>query len=202
MLRLSLHNSAVMFLLAHVSYLPWIASSLAWVSRKCTVLFVTIHLGASDRILAGQSTFMVELSETSAILRNATKQSLVILDELGRGTSTYDGYVYLYMCFGSCFFTSYAIAYAVIQHITSTIGCRALFSTHYHSLCTELEHIPNVGLYHMACLVDDDKYVWMQIISDHVCAGAKSHSCTNCNAVIVLKAMECMSRIWLVFLKR
>ncbi len=81
------------------------------------------RIGASDNILAGQSTFFVELSETSNILHSATKNSLVILDELGRGTSTFDGT---------------AIAYAVVNKLCSNeIGCRTMFATHYHSLVQE-----------------------------------------------------------------
>ena len=82
------------------------------------------RIGANDYIIGGQSTFMVELLETAAILNCATKRSLVIMDELGRGTSTYDGY---------------AIALAVVKHITETIKCRMMFSTHYHLLVKELE---------------------------------------------------------------
>eukprot|EP01135_Chromosphaera_perkinsii_P005658 Nk52_evm29s356 gene=Nk52_evmTU29s356 len=99
------------------------------------------RIGANDNILAGQSTFMVELSETSNILRSATKNSLVILDELGRGTSTYDGY---------------AIAYAVLNHIATTLQCRTMFSTHYHLLTEEFTSCPVVAFYHMACQVNEE----------------------------------------------
>lgn len=77
------------------------------------------RVGASDRILQGQSTFFVELSETANILQNATAHSLVILDELGRGTSTFDGT---------------AIAHAVVKFLIDRVQCRTLFATHYHSL--------------------------------------------------------------------
>lgn len=98
------------------------------------------RVGASDRILAGQSTFFVELAETSAILRYATPRSLVILDELGRGTSTFDGN---------------AIAYAVVKHLTRNVGACTMFATHYHSLIEEFEHDRAVQLSHMRCLVED-----------------------------------------------
>ncbi len=81
---------------------------------------VYTRVGASDNLAQGQSTFMVEMQEAAAILRGATQRSLVILDEIGRGTSTYDGL---------------AIAWAVAEHLHDVIGCRAMFATHYHELC-------------------------------------------------------------------
>eukprot|EP00958_Prasinococcus_capsulatus_P028491 scaffold6844_cov357-Prasinococcus_capsulatus_cf.AAC.3 len=81
------------------------------------------RLGASDRIMSGESTFMVECRETASILRSATANSLVILDELGRGTATFDGY---------------AVAYAVLRHLTERVNCRMLFATHYHPLTQDL----------------------------------------------------------------
>ena len=81
------------------------------------------RVGASDDLAAGQSTFMVEMTEVAEILQNATPKSLVILDEIGRGTSTFDGM---------------SIARAVVEHITRKIGCKTLFATHYHEL-TDLE---------------------------------------------------------------
>ncbi|MBN1652647.1 MAG: DNA mismatch repair protein MutS [Deltaproteobacteria bacterium] len=78
------------------------------------------RVGASDALARGQSTFMVEMRESANILRGATRRSLVILDEIGRGTSTYDGL---------------AIAWAVAEHLHDVVGCRTMFATHYHELC-------------------------------------------------------------------
>jgi DNA mismatch repair protein MutS len=77
------------------------------------------RVGASDNLVRGQSTFMVEMSETSAILHTATKRSLVLLDEIGRGTSTYDGI---------------SIAWSVSEHLHEVVGCKTVFATHYHEL--------------------------------------------------------------------
>ncbi|XP_016402969.1 DNA mismatch repair protein Msh6-like, partial [Sinocyclocheilus rhinocerous] len=95
---------------------------------------VFTRLGASDRIMSGESTFFVELSETASILLHATNHSLVLLDELGRGTATYDGT---------------AIASAVVQELSEKICCRTLFSTHYHSLVEDHVQDPAVRLGHM-----------------------------------------------------
>lgn len=99
------------------------------------------RLGASDRILLGQSTFFVELAETAAALRGATRRSLVIMDELGRGTSTFDGT---------------AIASATVKHLVERNGCLSLFATHYHSLLDEWKDQACVRLGHMECLVNNN----------------------------------------------
>jgi DNA mismatch repair protein MutS len=97
------------------SYVPARAARIGLVDR------VLSRVGASDNLARGESTFMVEMRETAEILRSASRRSLVILDEIGRGTSTFDGL---------------AIAWAVAEYLDEAIGCRALFATHYHELTT------------------------------------------------------------------
>jgi DNA mismatch repair protein MutS len=92
------------------------------------------RIGASDNLARGRSTFMVEMTETAAILNTATPRSLILLDEIGRGTATYDGL---------------AIAWAVIEYIHSTSRAKTLFATHYHEL-TELDHLDGVKNFHVS----------------------------------------------------
>ena len=103
---------------------------------------VFTRIGASDRILEGKSTFFIEMEETDNIIKFATKNSLAIIDELGRGTSTFDGY---------------SIAHAVLRHLIEKVGCRSLFSTHYHMLLDEFRGVPGVESYHMACKANESK---------------------------------------------
>ncbi|KAK9747622.1 hypothetical protein RND81_02G003800 [Saponaria officinalis] len=99
---------------------------------------IFVRMGAKDHIMAGQSTFLTELSETSSMLTSATRSSLVALDELGRGTSTSDGQ---------------AIAESVLEHFVREVQCRGMFSTHYHRLAINYKSDPKVSLCHMACQV-------------------------------------------------
>ncbi|NP_001383354.1 DNA mismatch repair protein Msh6 [Gallus gallus] len=113
----------------------------AEVCRLTPIDRVFTRLGASDRIMSGESTFFVELSETSSILQHATEHSLVLVDELGRGTATFDGT---------------AIASAVVRELAENIKCRTLFSTHYHSLVEDYSGSAAVRLGHMACMVENE----------------------------------------------
>jgi DNA mismatch repair protein MutS len=110
------------------SYVPCASAEVGVVDRLFT------RVGASDNLARGQSTFMVEMSETSAILHNASAKSLVLLDEIGRGTSTYDGV---------------AIAWAVSEHLHDRVGCKTMFATHYHELMQlpeTLQHARNLNV--------------------------------------------------------
>jgi len=109
------------------------------------------RVGASDDLASGQSTFMVEMTEVANILKNATAKSLLILDEIGRGTSTFDGL---------------SIAWAVIEHISNVklLGAKTLFATHYHEL-TELEgKLPGVNNYCIAVKEQGDDVVFLRKI--------------------------------------
>jgi DNA mismatch repair protein MutS len=117
----------------------------------CVVDRIFTRVGASDDLASGQSTFMVEMNEVSNILRNATPKSLLILDEIGRGTSTFDGL---------------SIAWAVVEHVSNRkiLGAKTLFATHYHEL-TELEgKIDNVNNYCVAVKESGDGIVFLRKI--------------------------------------
>jgi DNA mismatch repair protein MutS len=130
-----LRQTALITLMAQIgSFVPADAAHIGVVDRIFT------RIGASDEIHRGQSTFMVEMVETANILNHATRRSLLVLDEIGRGTSTYDGL---------------AIAWAVIEYIHNHPQLRAktLFATHYHELTDLPERLPHVVNYNVA--VDD-----------------------------------------------
>ena len=120
---------ALLTLMAQMgSYIPAASAEIGLVDRIFT------RVGASDDLSRGQSTFMVEMNETAAILNNATDRSLVILDEIGRGTATFDGL---------------AIAWSVAEHLHDNIRCRAIFATHYHELTdlsTRREAVKNASV--------------------------------------------------------
>lgn len=113
-----MRQTALIVLLAHIgSFVPAKSAQIPLTDKIFT------RIGASDSLISDQSTFMVEMSEVAKILNEATKDSLIILDEVGRGTSTYDGL---------------SIAKAVVEHLTTTVKAKTMFATHYHEL-TELE---------------------------------------------------------------
>lgn len=125
-----LRQTALLTLMAQVgSYLPAASAEIGLVDRIFT------RIGASDDIARGQSTFMVEMNETALILNNATERSLVILDEIGRGTSTFDGL---------------SIAWSVAEHLHDHVGARTLFATHYHEITALSQSRPAVKNYNVA----------------------------------------------------
>ncbi len=139
-----LRQVALIVLLAQVgSFVPALAAHIGLVDRIFT------RVGAQDDLSAGQSTFMVEMSETSAILAECTPRSLLILDEIGRGTSTYDGL---------------ALAQAVIEHIHDDPGHRAktIFATHFHELTALAELRPHIRNYRMDVLEEGSQVVFLR----------------------------------------
>lgn len=141
-----MRQTALIVLMAQIgSFVPADSADIGIVDRIFT------RVGASDDLASGQSTFMVEMNEVANILRNATANSLLILDEIGRGTSTFDGL---------------AIAWAVIEHISNKklLGAKTLFATHYHEL-TELEgKMSNVNNYYIAVKEQGDDIVFLRKI--------------------------------------
>lgn len=141
-----MRQTALIVLMAQIgSFVPASSANIGIVDRIFT------RVGASDDLASGQSTFMVEMTEVANILRNATVKSLIILDEIGRGTSTFDGL---------------SIAWAVVEHIANTklLGAKTLFATHYHEL-TELEGSLNgVNNYCIAVKENGDDIVFLRKI--------------------------------------
>ncbi len=141
-----MRQTALIVLMAQIgSFVPAASAKIGLVDRIFT------RVGASDDLASGQSTFMVEMTEVANILRNATKNSLLILDEIGRGTSTFDGL---------------SIAWAVVEHISDTklLGAKTLFATHYHEL-TELEgKLTGVNNYCIAVKEQGDDIVFLRKI--------------------------------------
>jgi DNA mismatch repair protein MutS len=134
---------ALITLMAQVgSFIPAKSATLGLVDRIFT------RVGAADNLVRGQSTFMVEMSETANILNNATPRSLIILDEIGRGTSTYDGL---------------SIAWAVAEHIhdRKMIGAKTLFATHYHELTDLPLTLKGVKNYNIAVREYNDQIIFL-----------------------------------------
>ncbi len=137
---------ALIALLAHIgSFVP------AKKAEICIVDKIFTRVGASDDLSQGQSTFMVEMSEVSNILQNATENSLLILDEIGRGTSTYDGL---------------SIAWSVVEYITKKIKAKTLFATHYHELSELESKLKSVKNYKIMIKESNDKITFLRKIAE------------------------------------
>jgi DNA mismatch repair protein MutS len=135
---------ALITLLAQIgSYVPARSATIGIVDRLFT------RIGASDELHSGQSTFMVEMIETANILNNATERSLVILDEIGRGTSTLDGL---------------SLAWAIAEHIASDVRCRTLFATHYHELTDLADRFKGVKNLNVSVREWEDQVIFLHRI--------------------------------------
>ncbi len=136
---------ALITLMAHVgSFVPAKAATIGITDRIFT------RVGASDELSRGQSTFMVEMTEAANILNNATARSLVILDEIGRGTSTYDGV---------------SLAWAITEFLHDAVKCRSLFATHYHELAQLSESLPRLRNYNVQVQELDNEVIFLHKIS-------------------------------------
>ena len=135
---------ALLALLAHTgSFIPAKEARIDLIDRIFT------RIGASDDLARGQSTFMVEMSETANILNNATSKSLVILDEVGRGTSTFDGL---------------SLAWSIVEHLHNQIGAKTFFATHYHELTELAARLDRVSNYRVAVKEWDDRIIFVRKI--------------------------------------
>ena len=141
------------FMMQVGSFLPCDSADICIVDR------IFARAGATDDISQGQSTFMVEMNEVASILHSATPSSLMIFDEIGRGTSTYDGM---------------SIAWAVAEHVANTaeLGAKTLFATHYHELCELEGRVPGIKNYHVITKEYNDDIVFLR----KIVAGEALHS--------------------------
>jgi len=135
---------ALLTLLAHTgSFIPAAEARIDLVDRIFT------RIGASDDLARGQSTFMVEMTETANILNNATPRSLIVLDEIGRGTSTFDGL---------------SLAWSIVEHLHNQVGAKTLFATHYHELTELAGRLPRIRNFNVAVREWNDQIVFLRKI--------------------------------------
>lgn len=174
-----MRQNAIIAIMAHLGcFVPAKSAQIPIIDRVFT------RVGASDNLILNQSTFMVEMIEVAAILQNATKNSLLILDEVGRGTSTYDGL---------------SIAWAVIEHITQKIGAKTLFATHYHELLQLEDKLDGIKNYKIAVKDFNGTVVFLRKIMRgganrsfgiEVASLAGVPACVTDRAKVILKAVE------------
>ena len=171
---------ALIVLMAQIgSFVPARSARIGIVDRVFT------RIGASDDLASGQSTFMVEMSEVASILKYATSKSLLILDEIGRGTSTYDGM---------------AIARAVLEYAANPkkLGAKTLFATHYHELSTMEDRLPNVKNYNIAVKKRGDKMIFLRKIvpgATDDSYGIEVAKLAGLPAAVVTRAREILSEL-------
>jgi DNA mismatch repair protein MutS len=139
-----IRQAALLALLAHTgSFIPAAEARVDLIDRIFT------RIGASDDLARGQSTFMVEMSETANILNNATPHSLIILDEIGRGTSTFDGL---------------SLAWSIVEHLHNQVGAKTLFATHYHELTELAGRLPRLRNFNVAVREWNEQIVFLRKI--------------------------------------
>jgi DNA mismatch repair protein MutS len=141
-----MRQAALIAVLAHIgSFVPARSATIGPIDRVFT------RIGAADDLAGGRSTFMVEMTETANILHNATAQSLVLMDEIGRGTSTFDGL---------------SLAWAVARHLAQGLGAFTLFATHYFELTTLADELPGVVNLHLDATEHGDELVFLHAVRD------------------------------------
>ena len=141
-----MRQTALIVLLAHCGcFVPASRALLGPVDQIFT------RIGASDDLASGRSTFMVEMTETANILHNATQESLVLLDEIGRGTSTFDGL---------------ALAYAVARQLAEKTGCYTLFATHYFELTRLTQELKQIANVHLSAVKHKDSIVFLHAVEE------------------------------------
>lgn len=141
-----MRQTALIVLLAYVgSFVPATSAKIGPIDRIFT------RIGAADDLASGRSTFMVEMTETANILHNATTNSLVLMDEIGRGTSTFDGL---------------SLAWACAAHLAKNVQALTLFATHYFELTLLPESFPNIENVHLDAVEHDDKIIFMHAVSE------------------------------------
>src|SRR6185436_18164963 len=139
-----IRQTALLALLAHTgAFLPAASARVDLIDRIIT------RIGASDDLARGQSTFMVEMSETANILNNATQHSLIVLDEIGRGTSTFDGL---------------SLAWSILEYLHHQAGAKTLFATHYHELTELAARLPRLRNFNVAVREWNDQIVFLRKI--------------------------------------
>ncbi|MCK4608750.1 MAG: DNA mismatch repair protein MutS, partial [Gammaproteobacteria bacterium] len=141
-----MRQTALIVLLAHIgSFVPAKSAIIGPIDRIFT------RIGAADDLASGRSTFMVEMTETANILHNATKESLVLMDEIGRGTSTFDGL---------------SLAWASAAYLAAEVKALTLFATHYFELTILPENISGIANVHLDAMEHDDKIVFMHNVNE------------------------------------
>ncbi len=168
---------AIIIILAQMgSFVPASKANLPIIDKIFT------RIGASDDLVSGESTFMVEMKESKNAICNATKDSLILFDELGRGTATYDGM---------------SLARAILEYVTKKIGCKTLFSTHYHELTDMEREIPAIKNVHVSALLENGNLTFLHKVKNgsldksygiHVAklAGLPEEIITNANNILAV----------------